>query len=451
MHPLLDLAGLTPEAKARRISAHYPALHDHPSGIFYSLLKIDGDRIRPFGPADFAGVETFSFKGWRFPPEGPWEYRNNENSIFTSGLWLVAQVERFLATGEAAAQAEAARAYASLEAIYRLGEADGKPGWMGKPYGFRLSDQTSGDQYLGAMWGLWCYLPIAPAAHAARAREMLVQFARYWRSVDYQIFYLDRVWDQRKEVHSYNAIYTAMNLIAHHLSGDESYRAEALKLFARGRWLTETKLDAWRRERRAGDASDWEPNRLAAGVLQPGEFLCWETTIHAAFTAISATLVHTLAPELVDHAALTGCLRRWWETWPLGIGDDLLPHYFFIVNLETGAWRPAPRTPRLPRDQWFLSQPHLSHINQKRWTEPLARFLFASVLAAGHDPDLAPAARALAERIFTRIDATAMCWQVDPDGKQIDPDLSDVRNVLSSEMPATFVATFWRGRRLGWW
>jgi hypothetical protein len=34
MHPLLDLAGLTPEAKARRISAHYPALHDHPSCIF---------------------------------------------------------------------------------------------------------------------------------------------------------------------------------------------------------------------------------------------------------------------------------------------------------------------------------------------------------------------------------------------------------------------------------
>ena len=44
-----------------------------------------------------------------------------------------------------------------------------------------------------------------------------------------------------------------------------------------------------------------------------------------------------------------------------------------------------------------------------------------------------------------------MCWQVDPDGRQIDPDLSDVRNVLSSEMPATLVATFWRGRRLGWW
>ena len=112
MHPLLDIAGLAPEQKASRISAHYPALHNHPSGIFYSLLKIDGDRIRPFEPADFAGIETFSFNGWRYRPEGPWEYRNNENSIFTSGLWLVAQVERFLATGEEEA------------AVFQLGEED---------------------------------------------------------------------------------------------------------------------------------------------------------------------------------------------------------------------------------------------------------------------------------------------------------------------------------------
>lgn len=451
MHPLLDLAGLTPEAKVRRLSEHYPALHDHPSGIFYSLLKVDGERIRPFGPADFAGIETFSFRGWRFPPKGPWEYRNNENSIITSGLWLAAQVERFQATGEPDALAQAGRAFASLQAIHQLGVADGQPGWMGKPYGFRLSDQTSGDQYLGAMWGLWRYLPVAPPAQAAQARSMIVDFARYWRRVDYQIFYLDRVWDQKREVHSYNAIYTALNCLAHHLTGAPEFRDEARRLFAQGRWLTETKVDAWRRERRAGDASDWEPNRLAAGVLRPGEFLCWETTIHCAFTAISASLIHEVAPEMVDRPALAACIRRWWETWPLGIGDDLLPHYFFLVDLETGAWRPAPRTPRLPREAWFLSQPHLSHINSKRWNEPLARFVLTSVFAAEHDPDLAPDALALARRIFDRLDATRLLWQVDPDGRQIDPDLSDVCNVLSSEMPAACTAAFWRGRRFGWW
>ena len=62
MHPLLDLDGLDFEAKARRISDHFLALHDHPSGIFYSLMKIDGDAIRPFQPSDFEGVTTFDFK-----------------------------------------------------------------------------------------------------------------------------------------------------------------------------------------------------------------------------------------------------------------------------------------------------------------------------------------------------------------------------------------------------
>ena len=408
MHPLLNLAGLTPEAKARRISAHYPALHDHPSGIFYSLLKIDGDRIRPFGPADFIGIETFSFKGWRFPPEGPWEYRNNENSIATSGYWLAAQVERFLATGEADAKVQAARACASLEAIYRLGEADGQPGWLGKPYGFRLSDQTSGDQYLFAAWGLFSYLTIAPPEHAARIRAMLVGLADHWRRMDYKIYYLDRVWDNRPDQHAYNAIFTYLNTLAHHLTGRAEYLAEAREWRGRSLWDRETKLDAWKRDAANKAPHDWPPNRLVGTARQPDEYLCWETTIHSLFAAVSATGVHELAPELVDAAALAGTLEKWWEPWSLGVGDDLLPYYFFLLNLKTGAWRPAPRTPRLPRTEWFLSQPHLSNTNGKRWTEPLSRTLVTSVLAGVHAPRIAAPARSLARRILETIDATRL-------------------------------------------
>ena len=205
MHPLLDLDGLDFEAKARRISDHFLALHDHPSGIFYSLMKIDCDAIRPFQPSDFEGVTTFDFKGWRIKPAGSWEYRNNENSLTTAGYWLAAQVERYHVTGE----------------------ADGRPGWMGKPYGFKLSYQTSGDQYLFAGWGLAAYLEIATEADAARSREMLAGMAEYWKGIDYKIFYLNHVWDNRKNLHAYNAIFVYLNTLAHQATGQEKYLTEA--------------------------------------------------------------------------------------------------------------------------------------------------------------------------------------------------------------------------------
>src|SRR5690606_27904624 len=127
MHPLLDLDGLDLEAKARRISEQFPALHDHPSGIFYSMMKIEGEVIRPFQPSDFDGVTTFDFKGWRIKPAGAWEYRNNEDSL---------------------------------------------------------------------------------------------TMADYWKQIDYRIFYLDHVWNNRKNLHAYNAIFVYLNTLAYDITGE---------------------------------------------------------------------------------------------------------------------------------------------------------------------------------------------------------------------------------------
>lgn len=55
-----------------------------------------------------------------------------------------------------------------------MGEQEGKPRWMGKPYGFRISVQTSGEQYCDATWGLFKYHDIAPPADQKRIEQMLV-------------------------------------------------------------------------------------------------------------------------------------------------------------------------------------------------------------------------------------------------------------------------------------
>ncbi|RKX34353.1 MAG: hypothetical protein DRP71_07325 [Verrucomicrobia bacterium] len=450
-NPLAALAGAPIEEKAALIQSFYERIVFHESGIMYSMMKIDGDTVRPFEPRDFEGIESFDFEGWRIRPKGPWEYRNNENSITTSGIYLASQVYRYLATGDDEAMTQALKAFHSLDLIYRFGEDDDRPGWMGKPYGFRLSDQTSGDQYHDATWGLFSFLEIAPEQERRRAEEMLIGFADHWRKIDYTIFYLKHTWSNKHEEHSYNAIFMAINLIAYHLTGDPVYKAESDRFQKISRWKTETGVGAWKRKIRSGEIGDWMFNRLVEDHLGPNEFLCWETTIHCKFTAVAAEIIHKLYPDIVSEPELVETLETWWKTWPIGMDEDLMPYYYFIVDVEKDTWRPAPRTKRLPRDQWILGQPGLSYTSRKRWMEPLARFLVTSVITAEHSTSMHAPSIELAKRIMENVDEIRIKWQHDPDEKQIVPDNADIKSVLSSEVPASYLATFWRGRRQGYW
>ncbi len=449
--PLAALAGTSIEEKAKLIQSFYEQTVFHESGIMYSMMKIDGNEVRPFEPRDFEGIESFDFEGWRIKPKGPWEYRNNENSITTSGIYLASQTYRYLATGDEEAMTQALKAFHSLDLIYQFGEEDGRPGWMGKPYGFRLSDQTSGDQYLDATWGLFTFLEIAPAKESKRAQEMIIGFADHWRKIDYTIFYLKHTWSNKNEEHSYNAIFMAINLIAYHLTGDPVYKAESDRFQSISRWKTETVVGGWKRKILNGETKDWMFNKLVEEHLKPSEFLCWEMTIHCKFTAVAAEIIHKLYPEIVSDNELIKTLEIWWKTWPYGIDEDLLPYYYFIINVEKDTWRPAPRTKRLPRDQWLLGQPGLSYTSQKRWMEPLCRFLVTSAITAEYSTDLHNSSIALAKRIMENVDEIRIKWQHDPDGKQIVADNAEIKNALSSEMPASYLATFWRGRKQGYW
>src|SRR5690606_13341181 len=137
---------------------------------------------RPFVPADFEGHYTLKIKIDQHHLDGPQDYLHGENSTFTSGFYLAAQTYRYLATGSKDAFKQAQKAFQSLDLIYRMGEAAGPPGFMGKPYGFKPSAQTSGDQYVGACWGLFSYHGIASPEDRKRIEQMLISFADYWKS-----------------------------------------------------------------------------------------------------------------------------------------------------------------------------------------------------------------------------------------------------------------------------
>lgn len=447
---LAKLGSASIHDKAGIIQRHYESVIFHESGIMYSLMKIDRHAIRPFGPEDFAGKDTFDYSSWRIRPEGHWEHLNNENSITTSGIYLAAQTYRYRATGEEDALEQAGKAFRSLELIYAFGERDGRPGWMGKPFGFRLSDQTSGDQYLDAIWGLYTYLSIAPGHHQSRIKEMLVGFADYWRSIDYKIVYINTFWDNKNETRAYNMIFLTMNTIAYSLTNDPIYRHEAQYFMNHGHWHLETNVDVWKRKYATGQQIAWKFDKLVEGHLNPGEHLCWESTIHAKFVAVGAEILSGLQPSwMADRLEPT--LTKWWATWDQGIQDDLLPYYYFIVDVTEGTWRPAPLTERLPKETRPLGHPFISYASRIRWMEPLCRFMFASVVTATHANGVSDPARKLAVRLLESVNDIRMRWMYDPDGKQLIPELSYMDNVLSSEMPATYLATYWRGRLEKFW
>ncbi len=433
------------EEKAALIQQFYENVIFHESGIMYSMMKIDGDTVRPYSSEDFIGMETCDLNKWKIKPEGYWEVLNNENSITASGIYLASQVYRYQATGSEEALVQAGKAFQSLHLIYQLGERDGRPGWMGKPYGFRLSDQTSGDQYLDATWGLFLYHKIAMAAHKSRIEEMLIGFADYWRNIDYKIYYFNNYWDNKTDSHAYNAIFIMINMVAYWLTKDQVYLEEAQFLMNQAKWHEETALDVWKREHLNGQDIQWAFDKLVEGHLKPGEFLCWEYIIHCKFVAVAAEIIHLIKPDFIEDK-ISSALETYWSTWHYGMTEDFLPFYFYIVDVKRDTWHPAPLTARLPREEWPINDPSLSYASQIRWTEPLARFMYTSVIAAKYADRIADEAKDLALKIMEHTDEIRLRWMYDPDGKQWIPELTYYNNALSSEMPATYLATFWRGR-----
>jgi hypothetical protein len=429
-----------------------------PTGIMYSMQKLEKNGIRPFRASDFQGKTSLDASVGKLKLDGPHDYLHGENSITQSGVYLASQAYRYKATKSPKALAQARRAFESLDLIYRMGEKDGKPGWMGKPYGFRPSVQTSGDQYLHASWGLFTYHGIAPAPHRKRIEEMVIGFADYWRNADYVLSYFGNSWDQKGETDSYNAIYAAINAVAYHFSRSPVHLGEFEKLMGRETWTKGTRIgglrDSFHSKMKETGKAEVIPYSacfsLVKDLLKPGEFLCWETTIHSQFVVLAADVISQVMPDVL-HDKMESISTMWWREWKYGIGSDFMPYYWFAVNLLTDTWRPLPSTKLLPKDKWLFGDPFSSYISQVRWMDPLARFMVVSAIAGKHAPGIAKEAKSVAQGMMASLDWKRLHWLFDPDGEQLIPEISYYGECLSSEVPASFLAAYWRGRCDGLW
>lgn len=453
---LQRLGQVSPAEKVEIIQALYEQVAFHSSGIMYSMQRFADGVIRPFTVDDFAGKTSLDATVGKLQLDGPWDYLHGENSITNSGLYLAAQAYRIMAGGGDAAMEQAARAFHSLELIYELGVQAGTPGWMCKPYGFRWSNQTSADQYADACWGLYSYYAVAPPAHRQRIEVMLIAFADYWRGVDYTLSYFGKEWCQRNEPGYSNAVMMLINVLAYHFSGDPVYRQEAEWFRDHQHWIERSGAEEFRRQAEAQWQEKGQIEAVASWMpwvtpqLRPGEMLFWENAGLCKYVVIAAEIIRELQPDLLGDR-FPAIMEKWWRHGQLGVGEDALPYYWFALDLRTLSWRPLAATDPVPREDWPFGDPFFAAVSEVRWCDPLARALSTSVIAQRHAPVIADAARAQAQRLLAQIDATRLLWMVDPDGRQLLPEISYYGQCLSSEVPSTFLAAYWRGRLDGLW
>lgn len=455
---LAELRNTPLESKVDLLQRVYEREVFHPSGIMYSMMRLENGVIRPFVPDDFRGQIGLDATVGKLQLDGPWDYLHGENSITVSGQYMVAQTYRFLVTKSPEARQQARQAFRSLDLIYRMGEDAKKPGWLNKPYGFRPSNQTVPDQYLDACWGLFTYRQIAEPAERIRVDQMLIGFADYWRSVDYVLTYFGSSWDLKPETDSYNAIFAMINALAYHCSRDPVHLREFERFMEMATWRRQTRIDGLREQVRRQIREHGKPEVIPYGfafgiakdLLRPGEFLCLETTVHNKFVAVAAALIDQVMPSALA-GRLPQILAMWWREWRYGIGQDFLPYYWFAVDLTNDAWRPLPSTPLLPRGQWPFGDPFAAYVSQVRWNDPLARFMVTSVLAVEHKAENAESARTVGRQMLEAIDEQRLHWLLDPDGRQLVPEIRYYGQCLSSEVPSSFLTAYWRGRHLRCW
>ena len=452
------MEGASLHRKMELLQELYEDVAFHESGIMYSMMRLDANGVRPFVPSDFEGKIGIDASVGKLKLKGPWDYLHGENSIMVSGLYLVAQTYRYEVTHSRKALAQARKAFRSLDLIYQMGEKAGKPGYLSKPYGFRPSVQTVPDQYLDACWGLWNYHRIAPAEDRRRIEQMFIGFTDYWRGADYVVSYFGSHWDLKGETGAYDAIFAMINACAYSFSKAPVHLQEFEKWMAKATWPKTTALASLRatvlqqiKERGKAEVVPYSASfSLAKDFLKPGECLCWETVIHSKFVAVASELivqskVSNLSGQIAE------ILKLWWSEWKYGVGEDMLPYYWFAVDLVNDTWRPMPTTKILPKEQWLFGDPFASYMSQVRWNEPLARFAVTSVIAAPQCPKDRDRIVGVGRRMLESLDHAHLHWLYDPDGKQLLPEISYYGQCLSSEVPGSFLTAYWQGRKEKLW
>jgi hypothetical protein len=141
-------------------------------------------------------------------------------------------------------------------------------------------------------------------------------------------------------------------------------------------------------------------------------------------------------------------IARYCKQMQLGLRDDLMTNYGIEVDLEHETWSPihtelTDEARKKALGGFIIS----SYFSEVCWLDHASRIPDACIIAHQHAPEFSPGALDLASRMLRRLDAQRLHHIVDPDGKQLVPELDWLRYVLSGDVPVFTVLTYWRARK----
>ncbi len=117
-------------------------------------------------------------------PSGRWTY---EDTMFNSGIYLVALTEEYLVTGDASVRAIADRVFDDIQPLIQEND-DIDPGYIGKPWGGHQQKSTTIDQTWYFCFGLHRYCEMADPGRKKRAEEMILGNVDWWIKRGYRHF-----------------------------------------------------------------------------------------------------------------------------------------------------------------------------------------------------------------------------------------------------------------------
>jgi len=409
----------------------------HENGIMYSMWFWD-DLPRPFLEKDFGPCKNLCPK--TIKPSGEIGWMHGENSLMISGNFLAAMALRYQSTAEPDALHYCRRAFNSITLIYALAIKKGRPGYLCKPFSWEYSEETSPDQYICVMHGLWQFYKIAAAQEQEIIRDMICAMADWWKQKDYILTYLSIKWC----ILPHHAPSMAcLNSLAARMSGVSAYRAESIRLLKlAGAWPTW--VDRNRREiyhptgfpaekggcrwpeHLYGSEYDVTRRSFLLYLCEMGEI--WLTMINADYF---------LETEELPTDFLKHVIYRDFKDSQIGLRNDLLSHHEVQIDLEKNCWYP-------------VSQKD-SHNGILRsfggdwcWMDGNSRILDCAVIAHQHAPEFCDGAISLYKSMMTRLDDERLHWFVHPNRGIIPPEKHGPLLVMSSDVAVYTLMAYWR-------
>jgi hypothetical protein len=419
------------EERIRILQTFVHERHYSPKGLLYSHINFAEER--PHRPGELAGADPNPIG---VPQE---DHYNFENSPMNSGIFLAGQCYRYLATREPEALAYAAKAFRSIEVNYELAaqaearnvaidgaeRATARAGWICKPYGEMLTNQTSTEQNFGPVWGMFVYRGIAPAAVRKRIDEMIVNLADLWREMGYSVNFFGERWDFERSLpraQRHMPVWAWINRVAAEVSGQPRFRREFERLDALFGALP-------------------TPRETNLGMGRETYISTEDRTFHDK-QVITGDMLIDLEPK--SAARYLRGMTNWWQFAQIALREDFFTPYYIELNTVTGEFRPLPKSVK-PRQRWSSPSLWANGVFPVCWSENAARLSVSSAILARRNPAVRDAALHLLKRLHARLDKTLLRYMIDPENA-LEPSQRFLTNLLSGDALAYYPTGYWYGR-----